>query len=159
MRSAWRIVRAERVDRAFTGGGSRLYGGRWNSRGTPVVYVSEHESLAALEIFVHTMPLSPTERYFSFRVDWVDKLTEYFPIKNLPPDWNAEPPTNGSMRVGDDWVRTGRSAVLALPSLLSRRELNFLLNPTHPGFKKIKIDTTEDETLNPRNLRPSSAVA
>src|SRR5881398_3168635 len=122
MASAWRIVRAARVSTAFTGEGSRLYGGRWNSRGTPVVYVSEHESLAALEIFVHTMPLSPTERYFSFRVDW-----------------NAEPPTNGSMRVGDDWVRTGRSAVLALPSLLSRSELNFLLNPTHPDFKKIKI--------------------
>src|SRR5436853_1417142 len=149
MRSAWRIVRAARVDTAFTGEGSRLYGGRWNSRGTPVVYVSEHESLAALEIFVHTMPLSPTERYFSFRVDWGDKLTEYFPIKNLPPDWNAEPPTNGSMSVGDDWVRTGRYAVLALPSLLSRSELHFLLNQTYADYKMYKIRSPVDKRFDP----------
>src|SRR6266705_2154868 len=53
MPSAWRIVRAARVNSAFTGEGGRVYGGRWNSRGTAVVYVSEHESLAALELFVH----------------------------------------------------------------------------------------------------------
>src|SRR5438067_9672351 len=152
MRSAWRIVRAARVDTAFTGEGSRLYGGRWNSRGTPVVYVSEHESLAALEIFVHTMPLSPTERYFSFRVDWDDKLTEYFPIKSLPPDWNAEPPTNGSMRVGVDWVRTGGCAVLALLSLLRTSELNDLLNPTHADFEKIKMASPVESGFDLRML-------
>ena len=152
MRSGWRIVRATRVATAFTGEGSRLYGGRWNSRGTPVVYLSEHESLAALEIFVHTMPLSPTERYFSFRVDWDDKLTEYFPVKKLPGDWNAEPPTIGSMRIGDGWARDGRSAVLALPSSLSTSELNFLLNPAHPDFKKIKISQPIKYQFDPRWL-------
>jgi len=85
MPSSWRIVRAARVNSAFTGEGGRVYGGRWNSRGTAVVYVSEHESLAVLELFVHTMPLSPIERYLSFRLEWEDKLTEYFPLKNLPP--------------------------------------------------------------------------
>jgi len=154
MRSAWRIVRAARIRNAFTGEGSRLYGGRWNSRGTSVIYASEHESLAALEILVHIMPLSPTERYFSFRLEWDDKLTEYFPIKNLPPDWNAEPPASGSMWVGDDWVRSGPSAVLALPSLLSTSELNFLLNPTHPDFKKIKIASPVEYLFDPRMLGP-----
>ena len=93
MPSAWRIVRAARVNSAFTGEGARVYGGRWNSRGTAVIYVSEHESLAALELFVHLTPLSPNDRYLSFRLEWEDKLTEYFPVKNLPANWNAEPPT------------------------------------------------------------------
>ena len=53
MPCAWRIVRAARVNSAFTGEGARVYGGRWNSRGTAVIYVSEHESLAALELLVH----------------------------------------------------------------------------------------------------------
>ena len=139
MASAWRIVRATRVKTAFTGEGSRLYGGRWNSRSTSVIYVSEHESLAALELFVHCTPLSPAQRYFSFRLEWDDKLTEYFPVKNLPPDWRAEPPTSASMRIGDEWVQRASSVALALPSLLSASELNFLLNPNHPHFKKIKI--------------------
>src|SRR5205085_6827963 len=99
MPSAWRIVRAARGKSAFTGEGGRVYGGRWNSRGTAVVYVSQHESLAALELIVHTMPLSPTERYVSFRLDWNDKFTEYFPLNNLPPHWNAEPPTFQSMQI------------------------------------------------------------
>ena len=139
MPSAWRIVRAARVNSAFTGEGARVYGGRWNSRGTAVIYVSEHESLAALELFVHLTPLSPNDRYRSFRLEWEDKLTEYFPVKSLPPHWNAEPPTFQTMQIGDEWVRAGKSVALAVPSVLSTSEMNFLLNPRHPDFKRIKI--------------------
>jgi len=150
MPSGWRIVRAARIKTAFTGEGSRLYGGRWNSHGTSVVYVSEHESLAALELFVHTMPVSPIERYFSFRLKWDDRLTEYFPAKNLPPGWDAEPPMSASMRVGDEWTRRASSVGLALPSLLSTSELNFLLNPNHPDFKKVKIYSPIEYRFDPR---------
>ena len=153
MPSAWRIVRAARARTAFTGEGSRVYGGRWNSRGTSVIYVSEHESLAALELFVHTMPMLPAERYFSFRVDWDDKLTEYFPIKNLPRDWDAEPPGSASMQIGDEWVRSARCVALALPSVLSKGEINFLLNPKHPDFKKVKVGPSVEYRFDPRLRR------
>jgi len=139
MPSAWRIVRAARANSAFNGEGARLYGGRWNSRGTAVVYVSEHESLAALELFVHLTPLSANGRYLSFRLEWEDKLTEHFPFKNLPPNWNVEPPTFRTMEIGDKWVRSGKSVALAVPSVLSTSEMNFLLNPKHADFKRIKI--------------------
>ncbi len=65
MPSAWRIVRAARVNSAFTGEGARIYGGRWNSRGTAVIYVSEHESLAALGI-VRSSNAAPSERPIPF---------------------------------------------------------------------------------------------
>jgi len=139
MPSAWRIVRAARVNSAFTGEGARIYGGRWNSRGTAVIYVSEHESLAALELLVHLTPLPPDDRYLSFRLEWDHKLTEHVPVKNLPLHWNAEPPDSQTMQIGDEWVRAGKSVALALPSVLSASEMNFLLNPRHPDFKKIKI--------------------
>jgi RES domain-containing protein len=139
MPSAWRIIRAARVGTAFTGEGSQIFPGRWNSRGKAVIYLSEHESLAALEILVHRTPLFPTEHYFSFRVEWDDRLTEYFLVKNLPAGWNEQPPTIASREIGDEWLRQKRSAVLAVPSLLSTSELNFLLNPNHLDFKKIKI--------------------
>jgi RES domain-containing protein len=150
MRSAWRIVRATRASNAMIGDGSRLYGGRWNSRGQAVVYLSEHESLAALEILVHTRLLSVTERYLSFRVEWDDRFTEYFPIKRLPVDWNVEPPSPASRQIGDAWLRSGRSLALAVPSLLSTSELNFLLNPNHSDFKRIKIAAPVEYRFDPR---------
>jgi RES domain-containing protein len=152
MPSAWRIVRAARVNSAFTGEGARVYGGRWNSRGTAVIYVSEHESLAALELFVHLTPLSPNGRYLSFRLEWEDKLTEYFPVKSLPTHWSAEPPTLQTMQIGDDWVRVGKSVALAVPSVLSTSEMNFLLNPKHADFKRIKINQPVEYRFDPRLL-------
>jgi RES domain-containing protein len=152
MPSAWRIVRAARVNTAFTGEGARVYGGRWNSRGTAVIYVSEHESLAALELFVHLTPLSPHDQYLSFRLEWEDKLTELFPVKNLPPQWNAEPPDFQTMQIGDDWVRAGKSVALAVPSVLSMSEMNFLLNPRHADFKKIKISQPVEYRFDSRLL-------
>jgi RES domain-containing protein len=152
MPSAWRIVRAARVNSAFSGEGARVYGGRWNSRGTTVVYVSEHESLAALELLVHLTPLSPNARYLSFRLEWEDKLTEHFPIKNLTPRWSAEPPTFQTMQIGDEWVRDGKSVALAVPSVLSTSEMNFLLNPKHADFKKIKISQPTEYRFDSRLL-------
>jgi RES domain-containing protein len=152
MPSAWRIVRAARVNSAFTGEGARVYGGRWNSRGTAVIYVSEHESLAALELLVHLTPVPPDGRYRSFRLEWDDKLTEYFAVKNLPANWNTEPPTVQTMQIGDDWVHAGRSVALAVPSVLSTSEMNFLLNPKHPDFKKIKISQPIDYRFDSRLL-------
>jgi RES domain-containing protein len=152
MPCAWRIVRAARANSAFSGEGARVYGGRWNSRGTAVVYVSEHESLAALELFVHLTPLSPNDRYLSFRLEWEDKLTEYFPVKNLPPHWNAEPPTFETMQIGDEWVHARKSVALAVPSVLSTIEMNFLLNPKHSDFKKIKISKPAEYRFDSRLL-------
>ncbi len=139
MPSAWRIVRAARAKSAFTGEGARIYGGRWNSRGTAVIYVSEHESLAALELLVHLMPFPPIDRYLSFQLEWEDKLTEHLSPKSLPPHWKAEPPDLQTMQIGDEWVRAAKSVALVVPSVLSASEMNFLLNPRHPDFKKIKI--------------------
>ena len=150
MPSAWRIVRAARVKTAFTGEGARVYGGRWNSPGTPVIYVSEHESLAALELLVHLTP--PHDQYLSFRLEWEDQLTEHFPVKNLPSQWKAEPPHFQTMQIGDAWVRTGKSVALAVPSVLSASEMNFLLNPKHADFKKIKISQPVEYRFDSRLL-------
>ena len=152
MPSAWRIVRAARINTAFTGQGARIYGGRWNSQGTAVIYLSEHQSLAALELLVHLTPLPPDDRYLSFRLEWEDKLTEHFPVKDLPPHWNAEPPDFQTMQIGDEWVRAGKSVALAVPSVLSTSEMNFLLNPKHPAFKKIKISEPVEYRFDSRLL-------
>ena len=152
MASAWRIVRASRAKTAFTGEGPWRYGGRWNSAGRRVVYVSEHQSTAAFEIFVHRVPFILEEQYKAFELEWADSLIEVFPANKLPSDWKTSPMPRSTVEIGDAWVREKRSAVLAVPSVISPAEMNFLLNPGHPDFKRIRIHRPIDFDFDPRLL-------
>ncbi|PYJ28216.1 MAG: hypothetical protein DME90_08435 [Verrucomicrobia bacterium] len=152
MASAWRIVRASREKTAFTGEGPWRYGGRWNSPGVGVVYVSEHQSTAALEVFVNRTPFILEEKYKAFRLEWPDHLTEIFPVKNLPANWRVHPPPIETREIGDRWVQERRSVVFALPSTISPADKNFLLNPEHSDFKRIRIASPIDFDFDPRLL-------
>src|SRR5271167_4984639 len=52
----WRLCRSVYAAEAFSGEGARRFGGRWNSRGVPMVYCSSSLALAAIELFVHLEP-------------------------------------------------------------------------------------------------------
>ena len=150
MASAWRIVLSSEAARAFFGEGSQLYGGRWNSPGVRVVYVSESQSTAALEVFIHNEPFSPTEKYKAFYLEWPDSLTEILPKEDLPRTWRNTPAPRETRRIGDDWLRERRSVALAVPSVLSPASRNFLLNPEHRDFRRVKIARPVDFDFDPR---------
>ena len=152
MGSAWRIVVESEAATAFSGEGAWRYGGRWNSRNVRVIYASEHQSTAALEVFVHNKPFNPNERYKAFRLEWPDSLTEGFPAEKLPANWRVDPPPIETTEIGDRWVRERRSAVLALPSVISPDDTNFVLNPEHRDFKRIRIHPPIDYDFDPRLL-------
>jgi RES domain-containing protein len=138
MLSAWRIVKAAHADLAFSGEGARRVGGRWNSPGVPMVYTSEHKSLAVLEMLAHLYP-GDMPRYLTFRIEFEASLVERWPIAKLPPRWREEMPAIATRLLGDAWARENRSAALAVPSAIIPEEFNFLLNPNHPDFAKVKI--------------------
>ena len=150
MREAWRIVKMKHAVTAFDGEGARLNGGRWNSAGTRVVYVSSTKSLAALETLVH-LKLQVISKYLAIPLRFDDALVETFLTATLPVGWDAEPPSLISQQIGDVWVKTARSALLALPSVITG-ETNYLINPAHPSFAKIKIGKPEPFTFDPRLL-------
>jgi RES domain-containing protein len=137
MLEAWRIVRAKRAPTAFTGEGAAKTGGRWNSRGVPVVYASATRALAALETLVHLNP-PISFAYKIIRIEFPVELVEQMTSK-LPPDWQTSPPPDSTRRFGDAWVRQARSVVLAAPSIIIPDETNYVLNPAHPDFRKIRI--------------------
>ena len=139
MGSAWRIVLKSEAPAAFSGEGAWRYGGRWNSRNVRVIYASEHQSTAALEVFVHNKPFNPDETYTAFNLEWPDSLTERFPSEKLPVNWRAFPSPMETKEIGDRWIHEKRSAVLAIPSAISPAETNFLINPEHRDFKRIRI--------------------
>ena len=73
--------------------------------GNPTVYVSEHQSTAALEIFVHRVPFVLEEEYKAFHLEWPDSLTEVLPANKLPPDWRISPPSRSTSETGDRWIQ------------------------------------------------------
>ncbi len=136
---AWRIVQTKYQDQAFDGEGARLYGGRWTSQGTSVVYCARSVSLATLEMLVHLPTSSMLPCYVVLSVEISVSLIETLDTKQLPTDWTQYPAPNLLKNIGDDWIASRRSVVLRVPSAVVPFEFNYLLNPAHPGFKKVKI--------------------
>ena len=148
---AWRLVKEKHIARAFSGEGAAKAGGRWNSRGVAMVYTSVARSLAALETLVHLNP--PIQfSYRIIRIEFDDKLVERLALGALPSDWKLEPPPLSTRHLGDEWVRSLRSAILAAPSAIIPDETNYLLNPAHPDFNTIFIDKPTPFRFDPRLL-------
>lgn len=150
--TGWRLVPEDQAASAFDGEGARLYGGRWNSVGVAMVYSSEHKSLAALEVRVHLNTTKQLRRYKCFAFEFDEKMMKVFPDGSLPKDWRQEPPPVSLQRLGDAWAGAGDSSILAVPSVIIPNERNYLLNPKHPEFGKIKIGKAEDFAFDPRLL-------
>jgi RES domain-containing protein len=112
-----------------------------------MVYASEHESLAVLEVRVH---IATPSVYKSIVFEFDDGLMRTFPIQQLPKEWQNEPPPPSLQRLGDQWAKAGDSVILAVPSAIVPNELNLLLNPRHPDISKIHIHTATDLTLDRR---------
>ncbi len=140
IRTGWRIVLDDQAATAFDGEGARLCGGRWNSVGVPMVYASEHQSLAALEIRVHIDKTKMRRLYKCFAFQFDESLMEVFRVGGLPKDWMQEPPPPSLQQHGDNRVKSGASVILAVPSVVIPKELNYLINPKHPDFAKLKIE-------------------
>ena len=116
-----------------------------------MIYASGTKALAALESLVHLNP-PIAFKYMVFRVDFEDALVETVAGHDLPSDWTQEPPSPSTQAIGDQWVKESRSAVLAVPSVIIQTELNYVLNPAHPDFKKVKIGKPEPFAFDPRLL-------
>jgi RES domain-containing protein len=52
--------------------------------------------------------------------------------------------------IGDRFIRDGRAAILIVPSALAPAESNWLINPRHPEFSRIRLRSTEAFEYDPR---------
>ncbi len=151
MITAWRIVHVDRKAHAFTGEGARINGGRWNNKGTSVVYTSSSISLASMEIMVNLPSAVLLEQYVRIQVQIEDDLAEE--LTDLPKDWNSRPASPTTKAIGDRWITEKSSAVLKVPSVVVPEEHNYLLNPNHKDWKRIKINQPIVYHFDPRLKR------
>lgn len=144
----YRIVTPRFADTALSGEGARLYGGRWNPPGWRCVYTAGSRSLAALEMLVH---LTGRSRGLAYRLLTIDVPDDFVTeVTSLPDEWDATPPGGVSQSVGGDWLATGKTAALKVPSVIIPEESNFLLNPQAHGFPEIRVIGERDFQLDLR---------
>ncbi|MBI2297244.1 MAG: RES family NAD+ phosphorylase [Betaproteobacteria bacterium] len=138
MLTVWRLVTARFARSAFAGEGARLYGGRWNRKGVSLVYTAASQSLAVLEMLVQDEPLRARYVMIEARIPKgiaIDRIQ----IADLPSDWRDIAAREKLQAIGTEWARKQSAVVLAVPSVVIPAETNYLLNPLHPDFRRIKI--------------------
>lgn len=137
--TAWRIIKARFAASAFDGEGARRFGGRWNSKGTPMVYTASSQALAVLEMLVHLEASDLLKHYRLIPVTFDEKMLEAVDPKTLPANWRRRPTPAGIRAIGDAWAASAESVVLQVPSVIVPAESNFLFNPIHPDYVKLAI--------------------
>jgi RES domain-containing protein len=152
MLTVWRLLTARFAQSAFSGEGARLYGGRWNRKGVPVVYTAGSQSLVMLEMLVQDEPLRA--RYVMVPATLPKNLKiERVTPDQLPAGWR-DPGAREQLRgIGSDWARRRSSAVLAVPSAVIPAETNYLLNPLHSAFARIEIGKAQEFITDLRLIR------
>jgi RES domain-containing protein len=146
----WRLCRKKHA--AFDGEGARLAGGRWNRRGTAVVYTSSTLSLALLEYFVNlgAVAHAPSD-LVSVAAEVPDGLAvSSIDLAALPRGWRRYPAPETLAEIGTQWVEQRTTAVLSVPSAVVPQERNYLINPAHPDFRRITIGRPEPFPLDAR---------
>ena len=122
----------------ISGMGAKLKGARWNSAGLSMLYTSEHISLAVLEMLVNTnfkdYDIALDLLYIQFPTQQL--IPEIKPEK-LKPNWRDD--SGFTKFIGDEFIKQKKSLLLKVPSVVINEEYNYLANPLHPDFKKIKI--------------------
>jgi len=143
----YRIV-LEKWSQSLTASGQTA---RWNSRGRFVLYTAGTRALACLENVVHRNSRGLNQLFKTMVIEVPDDvLIEGIQAENLPDGWHEFDSYHVTQQLGDAWVDGLKSTVLAVPSAIIPAEQNYLFNPQHPDFQKIKMLRTEDFVFDPR---------
>ncbi len=122
----------------LSGKGAALYGGRWNSKDTYMVYAAESAALALLETVVHIGHI-PEKGFCMIALELPANSIEHLPESKLPDGWRKSPAPDVLKKIGDAFITTGKKLALSVPSVVMPEEHNLLINPHHADFKKIKV--------------------
>jgi RES domain-containing protein len=153
MTTVYRICKSKYTATAFDGEGAFQFGGRWNSRGTRLVYVAENLSLAVLEMLVHFQDDGILAAYSFIEATFDESLVESAESRSkLPKNWQTSPPPFSTQQIGDNWAKRGLTMALKVSSTIIPSESNYLLNPNHKDFSKITFGEPQSFKFDQRLL-------
>lgn len=143
----------------LSGTGAAIFGGRWNRKGSPVLYTGESKEIALLEIIVHTPPmLVPDLDILTLEIP--DNSITEITTKDLPKNWTDYPAPSILARMGEDWIKASKTMALKVPSCIIHSANNYILNCRHIDYKKVKLIEHKDFHFDSRLImRNEFAVA
>ncbi len=149
----FRIAKTQNIN-DLSGTGARIYGGRWNHKGTGIIYTSESISLATVEYLVH-VPLSIAPTNLSLMTLQIpDEVTpKEIIMADLPDNWREYPAPSKLAESGSNWARANESLLFRVPSVVVEYEYNILINPFHPDMKHVTILQVENYKADKRLFR------
>ncbi|HUH75544.1 MAG TPA: RES family NAD+ phosphorylase [Chitinophagales bacterium] len=129
----------------LSGKGASKFGNRWNSKGVEIVYTADSRALAMAEVAVHLTIATLPKEYVMMVIEIPDALQiEEINISELQEAWNNFPGLKETQNIGDQFIENKISCVLKVPSAVVKGDFNYLINPYHTDFKKIKIEEVAD---------------
>jgi RES domain-containing protein len=137
----------------LSGTGAFLYGGRWNSAGTYMLYTSMNSSLAYLETLVHFNEFNMPPGLFITKLEFDENLIHHLADRDYPEFWQ-QPDNIETQALGDSWMTAGKYLGFEVKSAINPSEFNFLLNPLFPRFHDlVKIISVTPLEIDTRLLR------
>lgn len=144
MTRVYRILRRPFSKKPLDGEGAYRFGGRWSSAGVRLAYTAEHLSLAMIEYFVHIDADDAPRDLVVVTADIPARVSRIaISERQLPANWRRSPAPPGLAAIGDGFAGGCRAAILIVPSVLAAAESNWLVNPRHPDFSKIRVHPPE----------------
>ncbi len=129
----------------LSGQGAKLYGGRWNKPGYPMLYTSANRSLALLETLVHMPAVMLQEKiYIISTIQIPDSIIIQQFLKNkLPEGWNDRTREELTKEIGTRFLVNAKFLAAQVPSIILNQENNIIINPLHTSHGKLKITHQE----------------
>jgi len=128
----------------LSGYGAEKTGGRWNSKGVPILYTAASRALAVVEMAVHIpMGIIPTD-YCLAVIEIPDVVSmPRVEIDDLPANWNRNPFTKNTQLIGDSFIKSNKHLMVQVPSASVHGDFNYLINPRHPDFKNVRVKSVD----------------
>ncbi len=119
------------------GEGAAKYPGRWNSKGTRMVYTASSLSLARSEMARHVNLEDLPDNLRVYEIEIPEDA--YLEIMPLPDDWNSDPEANVTKIIGDKYFSDKSALAVKVPSVCDPKLWNYLLNPQSDSYHLIKV--------------------
>jgi RES domain-containing protein len=154
MATVYRIIREKFKDKPLSVEGSRLFGGRWNPKGTGVLYTTSTPELGLVETLAH----APGVRYEDLPAYWLSSISipdqiRYYSRDEMPDFWQDKNYDRTQYWL-KEWLANPDILAVGLPSVIVPFSFNIIVHPLHPVFGQITLISQERIPVDRRLWKP-----